>query len=381
METFPISTLPFNELLRGYELEAEGLATVAESTNFSDILARFSNYETFLAEKHQPGTKLVSKLSKSTGIINTSAASPTLRDIFYTAHIAACCDLFNGSLVPATFLNHGNIASWINEVLKPYREADDTQLEQLSSRLHSMDAVRTMNIVRCMGLVTRTPDSMHQLSLGAGPATKDIRSIHLTPQASLQTTAHTIAGEKSAMQLSMHVHENKPADIIITDSDPQREEQYRLLNDSNTNNLLAINRDTNETLQDLPDILKQKNMPPRNLVIALRIDHRMIPNVQQFLGLISMSIDSAADLIVTMGSGFNIDDFRGRTGVIMELFESLKRSGLTPVLIKLHGSGHLEEQRNSPSFGLSNITTYEILYCKLKKKKLEKSFLKHQSHR
>jgi len=171
----------------------------------------------------------------------------------------------------------------------------------------------------------------------------------------------------------MNIQEKKPADIIITDNDPQREEQYKLLNELRTNNLLALNKDTNEILENLPGIMKQHNMPPRNLVVALRIDHRMIPDAHRFLKLITMSIDSTADIIVTMGSGFNIDDFTGRTRALIELFTSLKDAGLAPVLIKLHGSGSLEQQRNTPSFGLSNITTYEILYCKLKKKKLEKT--------
>lgn len=372
MEIFPVSTLSFNELLNGYQLEANGLAMIAESENFTDILDRFGKHEEFQVDKHQPASKTISKIVRSTGIIDTSAKSSVLRDIFYTAHLAACCELFNGNNIPAPHLNRSNISTWISKILGPYKDADDIHIEKISSKLHSMDAVRTIHILRYMGLFNRSSASIHQLSLGAGPATKDIRSIHLTPTASLQSAGHIIGQGQNNIHLSMNVRENKPADIIITDNDPQRKEQYQLLNESPTYNLLALNQDTNETLENLPGIMRQHKLPPRNLVVALRIDHRMIPDAQKFLKLITKSIDSTADIIVTMGSGFNIDDFTGRTRALMELFMSLKGLGLTPILIKLHGSGNLDQQRNTPSFGLSNITTYEILYCKLKKKKLLK---------
>ena len=119
MGTFPISTLPFSELLHAYQQEADGLATIAQLT-------------------HQSSTKLISKLSRSTGIIDTSSNSPILRYIFYSAHIAACCELFNGSIIPAQYLTLANISTWVEEILGPYKNADDEQIEKISSKLQCL---------------------------------------------------------------------------------------------------------------------------------------------------------------------------------------------------------------------------------------------------
>ena len=84
-------------------------------------------------------------------------------------------------------------------------------------------------------------------------------------------------------------------------------------------------------------------------------------------------MDQSADLIVTMGSGHTLEDFEGRINKLKEIFDFLFKLKLNPTLIKLHGEGTTEQQRNSNSFSTRSITTYQILHCKLKKKILQKA--------
>lgn len=371
MEIFPVSDASHSELLAGYKLEAAGLAAIAEAPLFSEILRRFSNYPLFLKQhqKKLSTQKIIDKLSNGTGIIEVTPPSSELRDIIYTAHIAACCELFNGACIPTTVLRRNSIAGWIEKEFHAYKTAPTAALNQLSDKFHSMDAVRTIQILRCLGLVSRSPATARQLSLGAGPATKDIRSIHLTPEI---TRGNAVSPINNSKQLTFKVHNSVPADIIITDNDPQREEQYKLLNKQTDIRILALNWDSTTTLKQLPAILETNRLPARNLAVALRIDHRMINDSDEFLSLLARCIEPTADFIVTIGSGFTLDDFSRRTEKIGELFSTLKKLGMNPTIIRLHGKGTLEQQRTNPSFGLSGITTYEILHCKLKKKRLER---------
>jgi len=217
-----------------------------------------------------------------------------------------------------------------------------------------------MQILRGLGLFLRSPDDINQLSLGAGSAKKDIRSLHLEPKITL--------GPGDAVLFN--IIEKNARDIVIIDGDPSREAEYARMSDNKELPILAINDDALETLTCLPEILDKNKLKKRNTVIGLRIDHRMIPDVSDFFRKLSGSIADSADLIITIGSGFDLDDFKGRTKVMFDLHDYLTGAGLSPLLIKLHGEGSIEEQWSSQSFGLKDITTYQVLYCHLEKKKL-----------
>ena len=161
--------------------------------------------------------------------------------------------------------------------------------------------------------------------------------------------------------------------IVVSDNDPQRRELYLSLNKVKNQNIIGLNIDAYDALTKLPELEKLHNIGSRNLIVALRIDHRMFPDIYRLFKLISLSMDQSADLIITMGSGHTLDEFEGRINKIKEIFEYLKTLKLEPTLIKLHNEGTLEQQRSSNSFSLATITTYQILHCKLKKKILQKA--------
>jgi len=283
------------------------------------------------------------------------------------SHMAACCELLKGLTMDFTALTRDSQAI-VNNVL----EILNGDYNEIEYRLHTADAVRTIQILKILGFMTKRTQSIHQLSLGAADGVKDIRAIHLVPSYQKATNPGMSSSKLIGNLYKIAMTEEKADDVIIVDGDPKKKDMYEKWNEHKGYNVLAINEDTMKALEILPRIMKENNLPLRDLVVALRIEHKMIPSVKNFLRLLKDTVADAADLIVTIGSGQSLEDFDGRTSTIRNMSSELTNLGMKPVIIKLHGQGALEQQYNDPIFGLSGITTYQILYCKLKKKLLEK---------
>lgn len=368
-ETFPVFTSEYDAIYTGYKIELIGLAALLSAKNKSEYLSRISNYNDFkkrVTDKRYQ--KNISKLFKKGSIIHISQQTEILTDVLLTAQLAICCELFEGVKIPLHGLKPEAIETTLQTLLGKYKNTKkgDTTLQNLDIKLHSIDAFRTVQILKALGLYTMEAQDICQLSLGVGSASKDLKSIHLQPE--LKILPDNI--------LAFNVKKLHAKDVILVDGDPQREALFHTLNNNKDYPIVAINDDAYDTLLKIPDILIEKKLAPRNAVVALRIDHRMIPDVTKFFRLLENSIDNISHLIVTIGSGFNKDDFTGRTTVLQNMYNFLKSAGLRPVLIKLHSQGTLEEQWNDHAFGLKNMTTYQILYCKLKKNILKKQFNK-----
>lgn len=367
-ETFPVYESEYDAMFLGYKTELIGLASLLSAKNKSDYLSRISNYNGFkklVTDKRYK--KNINKLLKKSTIVNIGQQSEILTDVLLTAHLAICCELLDGVKIPLNGLRPANVESTLQTLLGKYKniKKGDAALEKLNSTLHSIDAFRTVQILKALGLYSIESKDMAQLSLGVGSGSKDLKSIHLQPELN-------ILPDNS---IEFHVNQLHAKDVILVDGDPQREELFNTLNNNQDYPIVAINDNTSDTLLKIPDILKERKLALRNTVIALRIDHRMIPDVTEFFRRLVSSIDDLSYLIVTIGSGFDIDDFKGRTTVIQNMYDFLKGIGLCPVLLKLHGKGTLEEQWNDHAFGLKSMTTYQILYCKLKKNILLKKLL------
>jgi len=134
--------------------------------------------------------------------------------------------------------------------------------------------------------------------------------------------------------------------------------------------VLALNNDAEESVKRLEVEQKELNLKQRNLVVCLRIDHRMLPNSRSFLNLIGRVIDSRADLIMTIGAGNNLLEFEGRLKCFDEMFASLVELGLKPVRILMHGRGSSAQKRSKPNFGELAYTSYQILYCSLERDRI-----------
>jgi len=363
-EIFPAGRLSIEDLYQGYEAEIVSLGAIADSKYRDQCFASIARYAEYLSYiNNDEYQKNIRKIFKQNPVIYFGHAPEKFVAATLTAHIAICCELLKDITVPLKFINNNDIPA-VLEIFKNHYgdlEGNNNTRNNLEFKLHSIDAFRSFQILKSLGLITAEPGKFKQLSLGAGSAKKDLRSIHLVPDL---TPGH---GESFLFDIK----ETHAKDIVIIDGDPSRAEEYKKLCEDSSYPIYTINNDAIEALDKLTENLAEKSMQKRNLVVGLRIDHQMIPDVPLFFDKLANCIDDTADFVITIGSGFSIEEFTGRTNVVKGLFDYLQEVGLEPVLIKLHGEGNLEEQWNSPSFGLKSITSFQILYCKLKLKKLK----------
>ncbi len=247
--------------------------------------------------------------------------------------------------------------------ISSYQSASKEDISRIGDKLHSMDTVRNMQLLRSLGLIQRKTSTFQQLALGAGVGTKDMYALHRIPEIA---TSKSPDGTSYAFWVIQEYVEH----IVITDLDQSRLELYSKYNQQSTPPALAICADMMDMLRDLPE----RQLKKRNLVTAIRIDHRMLPDVPGFLGLLSRNIDEQCALVMSMGAGNNVDEFTGRINKLAEVFDALEHAGLQPVLLKMHGPGTLSEQHASLRFGNPSSSTFQILYCNLRKKMLHKTY-------
>lgn len=345
--------------------EIRELAFTTKQPDFNEFLQRFENYATYLRSHKKLGNPIPAllKASNDTRIIYTSTNSRFIWDAFSTAHLAACCELFNGSKIYGKQLSPIPLNNLAQQFLAPYQSASKEKIYEVVRKLHSMDTVRTIQLLRSLNLFTRKTSSILQLALGAGVGTKDMLSLHQMPVIKREEL-------KGETVYSFHVNQEHVKHIVITDLDESHDSLYESYNRQKTPETFAVTSDMMSFLKNLPNHKFKK----RNLVSAIRIDHRMIPDVPGFLGLLSKSIDNNCDLIMSMGAGNTEDEFRGRIEKLAEIFTALELAKLQPVLLKMHEPGTLEEQHSSLRFGNPSNSTYQILYCSLRKTQLSKTF-------
>jgi hypothetical protein len=364
---FPVSGLDAENLSSGYAVELKGLIEIAHSGNFSNYLSLFSaDPEASSCYLESSKKQQLKKFIKHNPVISANNCPGVFREILYLAHLAVCTELLENISVPVSYLQHSYLPVLLDRLLSGYIKAgpESTGFRMLSAKLHSADAFRTMQILKFMGLFSRKPACTQQLSLGAGSGEKDLRSIHLKPVIRLDANN----------MLKFTVEPIACEHTVLVDGDPQRGELFKQINKSKGQSVQAYNCTTDMALPQLAESISQGRMEKRNTVVGLRIDHRMIPDVEGFFASILDVIDDSADLIITIGSGFDMDDFRGRTQVLQDMHGYLTRHKLMPLLIKLHGDGDLEAQRTSHAFGLNVITTYQVLHCRLLRNKLLKKY-------
>ena len=345
--------------------EIRELSFATRQPGFNIFLQRFEHYSSYLRSHKKLGNPIPAllKASNDTRIIYTSTDSRFIWDAFLTAHIAACCELFNGSKIYGNQLSPAPLNDLAQQFLAPYKNASREKIYEVVRKLHSMDTVRTMQLLRSLNLITRKTSGFLQLALGAGSGTKDMLALHKTPAIKREE----LRGE---VVYSFNVNQEHVKHIVITDLEESYNALYESYNQQKTPSTFAISADMMDLLEELPN----HNFKKRNLVTAIRIDHRMIPDVPAFLGLLSKSIDDNCDLIMSMGAGNTEDEFRGRIEKLTEIFTALEFAKLQPVLLKMHEPGTLEEQHSSLRFGNPSNSTYQILYCSLRKKQLSKAF-------
>ena len=389
MENYGASTLTENywatfsgqQLASAYALEADTLGAMAQDAAFEGVIQHFRDFDSHLKRlnsdpKH--GSE-VNALISNEGVVDVAVPSKELVLLLCQAHIAACTELFKGWKIPRDQLTREGMRLLIEKatadlIKVPQVSAnitadelnnDQRQVLSAINVLQNADTVRVVQIIKLLGLFSTPASGTCQLSLGVGNGYRDLYGIHITPKVTLS--------ESPQVSYFFDTLERQSAHTVLIDNDPAQQEHFRQLNLKGEGRVLALNRDTNDSLEELRDMQERSQIEQRNLVVCLRIDHRMIPSTGKFLALISNVIASEADLIITVGAGHSLSEFEGRLKCLDGLTSLLVKLGLKPVRILLHRGGSLEEKRRAPAFGNLAYTSYEILHCKLHREHLAKA--------
>lgn len=371
MEIFQSADVSYDLYEQAVLNELKGLVYAGKSPLFPKLIHQFSDAARNLRTQPSYARKVHEKLCDANGSIYLRLDKPKLATPILQSQIAACCAMFDGAVFPNP-PEFQQTASWALRNIQGLKNAPPSELKVLELKVHEADTVRMIQLLRAFGLFTKSTSSISQLSLGAAVGIKDIYSIHRLPIVSKIRSSHYAPLETRDF-LKFETRVQHPEDtIVIVDGDPQHAETYLNYNKTPSPRVLALNVPTEVAIPIIANESADRGLAKRNLIIAIRVDHRMIPDVPTFLGSIYDIIDESADLIITIGAGHNLEQFRGRIEKIAEIYHSLKESQHNPIVIKLHEPGTVEEQRRKHLFGLGASTTYQILQAKVYRDKLKK---------
>ena len=364
------------QLASVYAREADALGAIAMSPGFDNLIPQFNDYESYLKRllNHPNHKQNLGTLLSDNRVVDTAVPTNVLAQLFCQAHIAACAELFKVWKIDESQLNREGLRAVVAkasaEIIKvskiptemPSEKYTDSQKQVMRGIdvIQNVDTVRVIQILKLMGLVSIQARESHQLSLGVGNGYRDLYGIHLIPRITMEK-------QREHVEFRFETIERQAAHTVLVDNDQAYKDQFDSLNRKEEGKVLALNNDAEESVKRLEVEQKESNLRQRNLVVCLRIDHRMIPDSKSFLNLMGRVIDSRADLIMTIGAGNNLLEFEGRLKCFDEMFASLVELGLKPVRILMHGRGSAAEKRSNPNFGELAYTSYQILYCSLER--------------
>ena len=375
------ATFSGQQLASAYALEADTLGALAQSAVFGDLIQHFRDYDVYLRRiNSDPGYRSRrKKIISDKGVVDIAVASKESISLFCQAQIAASAELFKGWEIrddqltregmrllveksAATLIGVPNVPTNI-----PPEQFTNAQKQILSAVnvLQNADTVRVVQIIKLLGLLPPTAEHIHQLSLGVGNGYRDLYGVHITPKVTIN--------ELPNKSYFFDTIERQAAHTVLIDNDAAQQDHFKQLNLREREKVLALNDDASESLEQLHKVQAQSQLKQRNLVVCLRIDHRMIPSSEEFLGLLSRVIAPEADLVMTIGAGHNLSEFEGRLKCFDNLVRLLTNLGHNPVRVILHRGGSLEDKRRTPAFGQLAYTSYQILYCRLKRGRLSEA--------
>jgi len=346
-----------------YMAEITALSRITARPNFPELLEALSSYDEFLESvQHNAATRtqIATAGCRGQGIIDpTTTSDRVISEAFSISHLGACCLLLHGSELTLEQLRPPELLNLARQFAKSTAKRPEIARRAIIEKFHAMDTIRAVQFARTLGLLPLKTHAVHQLGIGSGEGSRDVLFTHMKPGIT-RISAHGKAGYR----LTIRQEEN--ADTILIDADPNLKEHYARLNNNEALSVSAHNGDTIEVLRELG------RSPPRkrNLVTGFRIDHRMIPDVDEFLRALAPCLSEQACLIMTIGAGDSARDFEGRITVFRELCRRLQDTGHYPMLFSLHGKGNPGKQRQTLKIGNLRASSYELLYCTLDRQKL-----------
>lgn len=345
-------------LSKDYLGQADGLGMIAESGHLGRLAPHFNDYPRYLKRRGRKisSEHLVREFSGGDNVIEIADASPRLRELLYTAHIAVCCELFQNLTFPAAGITRAGMQKLGQDLVSRYTTSGTVATG--IHRLHQADAIRTMQILRLLGLVKISTRAIRQLSFACGNATRELYGMHKVPN------MKRVTGKE---EMRFRVEQGQPGHVVLIDNDSEFSDHFAMLNAQHPDWIHAMSRDLDASLAELREKTRDPGFGLRNLVAGLRIDHLMFPDVPAFFSQLAPLLEPSADLVITVGAGHSLEEFKGRIATIAEMFGYLEDRGLEPVRIKLYLGDTPEQQRKHPGFGHAAVTTYDILYCRIRR--------------
>lgn len=361
----------YEEILDTFKKEMEGLALIIKSGFLGENLTLFSNFNSMISTNEKKSLKFIKKIFKKTKILEINEYRAEFNNYIYGAHTVMCCALFSGSRFPVQNLTPDKLDALVTQIVDNKKRSTGS-LGALEELLQRADSVRVINLLRFMGLLQDKGEKtklIYQFSMGAGRGTRDMDSMHYVPE--LVEYKSITSGESF---IKMQVIPSLPKEITLNDAGDELAEHYEKLNLQYIPNIKVLA--LNIYLEDAFAIMKQKvsngEIQPYNMIVGFRIDHCMLPNVEIFFKSVSVVMAEVADLIITIGAGHSLEEFIGREAKLNEVAEWLEKRGLDVYRIRTAFGKTAEERRKNLTLGVGPISSYEILYCKLKKKLLLK---------
>jgi len=368
-------SLSYEKALAWLGDETMRFAEVLRSPDLGEIVTSFKHHPA--TDGHDAGVTFKPPTSiKKADVIDVNHRSAWLWHVLAYSQVAVYCEMFRDCSVNLEQLNVENARELAESILLQFRQTHGSDIsELLSARLQLVDAVRVIQLLRASGFFTRATNKINQLSLGASSGSRDILGTHAECWIDQEAVTPLFSNAVASGVVTLHSVARPVNHAILLDCAQSIKKWYQEINSTQDDelwgrNVTAINKDIADGLQEISLAQTQGRWEPRNLVLAYRIDHRMLPDVAGFFQELGIVIADTADIIVTIGAGNSPQEFKGRTDKIKELADYLKGKGLTPKRFKLYTGDTPDVQRFNPLFGQLEITSYEILHCRLKRKKL-----------
>ena len=362
----------FQLLLDGYLRECGRFARIAQSQIFDELISSFDQYEHFVKVQGRQATKrkLIASLADKTGTVDISTHSLEYERILSCAQLAACAHLFTGWSLRGEDLGIKEMEQIACKFVENVRKAGRSAVDRAIDKLNHADAIRVIQTLKLAGLIKPNISVRRQLSLGAGNGARDLHSIHLVPVIRVTESIQNPIHMRRKRVLDFHIKSSEPNDVILIDGDDYLKKQYDWFNNKSHGKILAINDYAHEALQEVAKLVNNGKKEPRDFVIAMRMDPRMLDDVEQFQADIGTVIDDVADLIITIGAGHTDHEFMRRMDKMSEIFSSLKRKNMNPIRLRWNRGNSVSERRQNPALGAPSCASYEIICCRLLKKNL-----------
>ncbi len=359
--------------IQGYIVEAKQFVNAVELLGIERAIKIFTDFREYLhkSRKSFRAHTLVKKVAKSGEVVRVPGKNAVLQEVFSVAHIAACCHLFRDWNIPLRTLQTGGFVDYVTKNVEQLLNSQEISIQDLLTRLRIADALRGIQILKLSGLASADSRQWRQLSPGAGVGNKELEGVHIAPKIYLQKIPQHTRAKFGEYTIHFDIEVVRPKNVVLIEKAAAVDNLYSHLNSSQSHWILAMNEDYNDAIVALPALQAEKDFGPRNAIVAIMIDPLLTPGVPKFLDSLCPVLDANATLIITIGAGNNLAEFRERVEFMEEVQKYLQSKALEPVYFKMYEGDNWQQKWSSPSFGVSPVATFGMLYCKLKRNKLQ----------